>query len=179
MDEQANFELLNRFDWSTPPRPDISFTWHLNYHFTIQRYAAQFSPPFYDLVIRLAGKKLWMYIHDSQNRGDFFCGFASTILDFRPKDNIINLILSALMMAFMFYHGFSRRTSTAKFAFWLIFVGLFNIAGLLTYLALNHTPIIKCPSCGKKRGLARTDCVRCNNELPAHKPGKLDLIYNT
>ena len=65
------------------------------------------------------------------------------------------------------------------FIFWLVFVGLFNLAGLLTYLALNHTPVIKCPVCGNRRGLGQAQCVRCLSDLPAPKPGKLDLIFDT
>jgi len=175
MDDQGNLELLNRFDWAIPPRSEIP----LNYLFAAQQYSSQFSPPLYDIVMHFAGRKLWTYVRRNWNSEDFFCGLARMILEYRPKNNIINLILSALMMAFMSLHGWSRRTSSAKFVFWLIFVGLFNIAGLMTYLALNHTPIIKCPICGKKRGLARTDCVRCNNELPTHESSKLDLIFNT
>jgi hypothetical protein len=175
MDDHGDLELLNRFNWAIPPRPETSF----NYRLAAQRYTAQFSPPFYDIIMRFAGRKLWTYIRNNWNREDLFRGLANMILEFRPRENITNLILSLLMMAFMFFHGWSRRTSSAKFVFWLIFVGLFNLAGLMTYLAMNHTPTIECPSCGKKRGIDRIDCVRCKTELPAHKPGKLDLIYNT
>jgi hypothetical protein len=82
------------------------------------------------------------------------------------------------MMVFVFLHGWARRTFWPRFVFWLVFVGLFNLAGLLTYLALNHTVVIKCQVCGKRRGLAWVDCVRCQAELPAPKRGKLDLIFN-
>lgn len=52
------------------------------------------------------------------------------------------------------------------------------LAGLLTYLALNHTPVIECPVCGKRRGLAQVCCVRCLAELPAPQRRELDLIVD-
>ena len=100
-------------------------------------------------------------------------------MDIQPYGGVINRVLSALMMGFVFLHGWPRRTSWAKFFFWLVFVGLFNLAGLLTYLALNHTVVIKCPACGRRRGLARVDCARCQAQLPAPECGKLDLIFST
>jgi hypothetical protein len=83
------------------------------------------------------------------------------------------------MTAFAFWHGWPRQTSRAKLIFWLAFTLVFNLAGLLTYLALNHTPIIKCSSCGKDRALGQVNCLRCGTELPAPDRRKLDLILNT
>jgi DNA-directed RNA polymerase subunit RPC12/RpoP len=49
---------------------------------------------------------------------------------------------------------------------------------LLTYLALNHTTVIKCPICGRRRGLKRVDCIRCGAKLPAPEQREVDLIFN-
>ncbi len=177
VDNQGGLELLNRYDWTRPaqsgpvvkvgdPRP------------AVQRGVAQFSPPLYDVAAHLLGRKFWFWAFDSRNRGDFFSSLARMIMDIRPYGGVINRVLSALMMIFVFWHGWPRRTSWAGFVFWLVFVGLFNLAGLLTYLALNHTVVIKCQVCGKRRGLERVDCVRCKTRLPAPKQGKLDLIFN-
>jgi hypothetical protein len=173
VDNQGNLDLMNRYDWIRPstsgfvtkardPRP------------TVKRYVSQFSPPLYDFVVRLFGRKILTSVYATQNRS----GLLRMILDIRPYDGVINRILSALMMVYVFWHGWPRRTSWAKFVFWLVFTGLFNIAGLLTYLALNHTAVIKCPACGKRRGLAQVDCVRCKAQLPAPERGKLDLIFS-
>jgi hypothetical protein len=91
----------------------------------------------------------------------------------------LNWILGLAMAAFAFWHGWPRQTSLGKLIFWLAFTLVFNLAGLLTYLALNHTPIIKCSSCGKSRCLGQVNCLRCGTELPAPKRRKLDLILNT
>jgi len=80
------------------------------------------------------------------------------------------------MMGFALWHGWSRRTSWSKLFLWLIIVGAFNLAGLLTYLALNHTTVIKCPACGKKRGLERFNCIRCGSGLPVPQRRPTDLI---
>ncbi|MHC4123930.1 MAG: hypothetical protein ACYSSI_10185, partial [Planctomycetota bacterium] len=74
---------------------------------------------------------------------------------------------------------FSRRTSWLKLAFWLIFTGIFNLAGLLTYLAFNHTKTIKCPVCNRYRGLVKVNCVRCGSEMPLPEEKKTDLIYSS
>jgi hypothetical protein len=105
--------------------------------------------------------------------------YAALIEHWRPGNSILNWVLSAAMMYFAFWHGWSRRTGLAKMIFWLIFVGAFNLAGLLTYLALNHTAIIKCQACGERRGLARLDCVRCGAVLPVPKRRKPDLIFDS
>lgn len=177
VDNQGNLDLLNRYDWTGPPL-SWSMTTARDARPTVKRYVSQFSPPLYDFVVRLLGRKFWSSVYAYKNRGDFFYGLAQMIADIRPYGGFINRILSALMMVFVFWHGWPRRTSWAKFVFWLIFTGLFNIAGLLTYLALNHTAVIKCPVCGKQRGLTHVDCVRCRAQLPAPEQGKLDLIFS-
>ena len=179
MDNQGGLELLNRYDWTLPPPPSVPVVKARDPRPAVKRYVSQISPPFYDYVLRLLGRKFWSWALDYQNRGDFFYSLARMVLDIRPYGGVINRVLSALMIGFAFLHGWSRRTSWPKFVFWLVFVGIFNLAGLLTYLALNHTAVIKCPICGKRRGLAQVDCVRCQAELPAPERGKLDLIFST
>ena len=176
VDNKGNLELLNRYDWIVPPAPTIV---RRDPRLAVQRGVAQFSPPFYDLVVRLLGRKFWSWALDSRNRGDFSYDLAQMMLIIRPDGGVINWVLGALMMGFAFLHGWPRRTSWAKFIFWLVFVGMFNLAGLLAYLALNHTTVIKCPACGKRRGLTQVDCVRCQAELPEPERGKLDLIFGT
>jgi hypothetical protein len=178
VDNQGGLELLNRYDW-TVPDPSMPVVKARDPRPAVKRYVSQFSPPFYDYVLRLLGRKFWSRALNYQNRGDFFYSLARVIMDIQPYGGVINRVLSALMMVFVFLHGWPRRTSWAKFVSWLVFVGLFNLAGLLTYLALNHTAVVKCPVCDKRRGLARVDCVRCRAELPAPERGKLDLIFST
>jgi hypothetical protein len=173
----GGLELLTGYTWSVPARPVPVV--RARDPRTAVRVVSQFSPPLYDLVVRLLGRKFWSRALNYRNRADFFYGYVRMIMDIRPYGGVINRVLSALMMGFVFLHGWPRRTSWVKFAFWLIFVGAFNIAGLLTYLALNHTVVIKCPVCDKRRGLARVDCVRCQAELPAPERRKLDLIFST
>jgi len=178
VDSQGGLELLNRYDWTIPP-PSMPVVRARDHRTAVKRCVSQFSPPLYDFVVRLLGRKFWSWYYSSRNMGDFFYSLVRMIMDIRPYGGVINRVLSALMMGFVLLHGWPRRTSWAKFVFWLVFVGAFNIAGLLTYLALNHTVVIKCPVCGKRRGLAQVDCVRCQAELPAPERGKLDLIFST
>ncbi|MCJ7729012.1 MAG: hypothetical protein MUO27_03915, partial [Sedimentisphaerales bacterium] len=103
-------------------------------------------------------------------------GYAAIITEFRPRYSPLNYVLSVAMVALALWHGWPRRTSGGKLIFWLIIVGAFNLAGLLTYLGLNHTPVIKCPACGKKRGLEKFNCIRCGSPRPIPQRRPTDLI---
>ena len=88
----------------------------------------------------------------------------------------INLCVMTVFAALAFLHAWPRRTQIAKLIFWIVFVFLFNLPGLLTYLALNHTPVIRCVNCGKKRGLQQDACCRCGTALPKPKAKETDLV---
>ncbi|MHC4292479.1 MAG: hypothetical protein ACYSTR_09745, partial [Planctomycetota bacterium] len=88
----------------------------------------------------------------------------------------INLCVMAVFAALAFLHGWPRRTHIAKLIFWTVFVFLFNLPGFLTYLALNHTPVIQCANCGKKRGLLQDACCRCGTALALPKAKETDLV---
>ncbi|HAL44419.1 MAG: hypothetical protein A2Y12_08345 [Planctomycetes bacterium GWF2_42_9] len=91
------------------------------------------------------------------------------ITDSYPRNLLINIPLSFLMMLFTFWHGWARKNNRVCFGLWIIFVGVFGLAGLLTYLGLNHTTTIKCPACGKNRNLEQDKCIRCDAKLPGAK----------
>jgi hypothetical protein len=174
VDNQGSLESLNRYTWTVPRRSEsVKLT---EYRMIMPSIVNKFSPPLYDWLWHLSGIKFWMQRY---HRNDLAYEFASMVRDIRPGDSAINWLLSVAMMCFAFWHGWPRRKSWPKFLFWLAFVGIFNLAGLLTYLALNHVTVIKCPACGKSRGLTKVNCIRCGVELPAPKRGKLDLIFNS
>jgi hypothetical protein len=174
VDNKGNLNLLNRYDWTDTIRIDRSLQESQPWEKT-KRYVCQFSSPLYDLAWYLLGGEFWKY----KDQSNVFYGFASLVEELRPGNSIFNWILGLAMTAFAFWHGWPRQTSRAKLFFWLLFTLTFNLAGLLTYLALNHTPVIKCSSCGKRRGLDQVDCLRCGIELPEPERRKLDLILST
>jgi len=173
VDNQGNLELLNRFDWISPARP-VSST--LTPRLQIKGYVTGASPLAYDLAWSSFGDKLYGLAHSGHGISG---AYASIIERYRPGNSIFNWILTVGMMGFAFWHGLSRRTCWGKFIFWLVLVGLFNLPGLLTYLALNHTAVIKCSACGRRRGLEKLDCVRCGAKLPLPQRRELDLIFKT
>jgi len=179
VDDRGNIELISQFGWTDPGEDltDQAAGW-LSVREKVRRCVSQFSPPMYDLLWYMPGIRMW---HSDYDRGpnEILREILILIEQLRPGPSAWNLVISVLMVGFAAWHGRPRRTSRAVFIFWLTFVGLFNLAGLLTYLALNHTPVIKCPTCGKRRGLAQPQCVRCRTDLPAPQPGKLDLIFDT
>jgi hypothetical protein len=175
VDNQANLELLNRYEWNVPGEylPKIQ---RKSFRFQVQRAAMAFSAPLYDLAWFVLGPEFFI----QRSRGnDFVSGSIRMIADIRPVNSLWSWLLIVAMVGIAFLHGWPRRTSRGKLIFWLVFTGVFNLAGLLTYLALNHTPIIKCSSCGRSRGLGQVNCLRCGAELPAPQRRKLDLILNT
>lgn len=178
VDDRGNIELVSHFGWTVPGEDlsDFGPRW-LSVREKVRRCVNQFSPPLYDLLAYLLARLIWS--PDSyRSIGEVAREIIMALEQTRPGFRVWNWILGALMVGFAAWHGWPRRTSGAVLVFWLVFVGLFNVAGLLTYLALNHTPVIKCPVCGKRRGLAQAQCVRCRADLPAPKPGKLDLIFD-
>lgn len=88
------------------------------------------------------------------------------------------LIPSLILTLLAFGHGRSRWTCKRHAVFWLILVLLFNVVGFLTYLAFNHTAVIRCTHCAKRRGLAADACPRCGTPLPQPVHSKPHLILN-
>ncbi len=172
VDSQGGFELLNHYSWTVPALSE-TIVEARDFRTLATRYVSKFSPPLYDWAWHFMGTRFWTQVYQSS---DFANGFAQILAYIRPYGSVINWLLSAAMTVFTFWHGWLRRTSRLKFLFWLAFVAVFNLAGLLTYLALNHTAVIKCSACGKRRGLNQVSCVRCGTELPRPKREKLDLI---
>lgn len=103
-------------------------------------------------------------------------GYIELITNSYPRNLSVCIALSVVMMLLALWHGWSRK-NRFSFALWLILVGLFNIAGLLTYLALNHTQLIKCSACGKKRNLEKETCIKCGAALPL-PPAPVISIYH-
>jgi hypothetical protein len=172
--ESSNLESLNRYTWTVPGQSEsVKLT---EYKMIMPSIVNKFSPPLYDLAWYLTNREFWLSAFQGN---DLFRDFQQMLAEVRPSNSTINWLLSAMMIGFTFWHGWPRRISWPKFLFWLAFVGIFNLVGLLTYLALNHTTVIKCPACGKSRGLTKVNCIRCGVELPAPKRGKLDLIFNS
>ena len=180
VDDRGNIELISQIAWTVPGEDltDQTAGW-LSVREKAQRCVNQFSPPMYDFVAYVLAKYIWSLDDLFRSDGRFAREIFFSLEAFRPGLRFWNWIVGALMVAFAYRHGRPRSTTRAPLDFWLEYVGLFNIAGLLTYLALNHTPLIKCPSCGKGRGLNQPKCVRCQADLPAPKPGRLDLIFDT
>jgi hypothetical protein len=166
----SKLELLSRFDWTRP----VAKTTYVDQEEIFLRWASKTSPPAFDLLMILFGDDLYELIYKGMGMTQ---GYAAIITNLRPRYSSLNYVLSTAMLAFALWHGWSRRTSLGKLILWLIIVGAFNLAGLLTYLALNHTPVIKCPICGRKRGLERPNCIRCGSPLSVPQRRPTDLIF--
>ena len=157
VDAQGDLEKVHAFSWmETQIRDAPIFTAQ---PWTIRRWVQCLSPG-----LSIMGRKGLRTAYNTSGRYDEpFLFFLFKMMPVGPWDC---LIPSLLFAGIAFWHGRPRWTSKGKAAFWLAFVLCFNLAGLLTYLALNHTPLIRCTSCQKKRGLATDTCARCHAPLP-------------
>ncbi len=175
VDNQGDLELVKHYDWTEPPynnpNPSVEYTMEK----TTRLYVCSVSPTLYDLLWKIYGmsaQKLY--------RENTFSGFLlQTTYQLGPNSSILNWILTALMTSLVILHAWPRRTTWHRLIFWTIFTLAFNLAGLLTYLALNHTTVIKCKACGKRRGLETTECIRCKAELPTPQKRETNLILQS
>lgn len=178
IDSTGNLKLINRFEWTSPPSLRLESREDHRDRFRRARYYVKTtSSPLLDLASHWYYKKM-IYSDRREEFADFIIFLIGEGDYYHMTNRPVNWALSLLMVCLAFWHGWARRTCWARFIFWLVLVGAFNLVGLLTYLALNHTVVIKCPACGRRRGLERIDCVRCGAELPVPERRKLDLIFD-
>lgn len=173
VDETGGLNLVNRYSWALPGDPGA--TRYVEPRSNVKRFVTAFSPLLADLLWLPFPAGFWQNLYQ---RSDFARGFIQAVDEMRPHYSVWSLLVTAAMLALTFWHGRPRRTSWGRLAFWLVFVALLNVAGFLVYWALNHTPTMACPACGKRRGLSRTDCVHCRAALPTPEHGQLDLIFS-
>ncbi len=174
VDSTGNLTLLNKFEWTFHAEQKTHLEDDLQKDF--RSFLAKASPPFYDLsnryFFRLFGRSLY------ETNRDIFEVFRIFIL-YAPSYNPYSYILSLLMAGIVFFHARPRRKSISGLIGWVVFAALFNIVGLLVYLALNYTPTVQCHRCNKRRGLNTAQCPHCGADLPAVAPDKLNIIAGT
>jgi hypothetical protein len=103
--------------------------------------------------------------------------FAELLLVTCPQAPRFYYPTAVILAILALVHALPRRTSWGKLAAWLVVIFCFSLAGFLTYLSLNHHPVIRCAACGRRRGLNRPDCPACGAGLPAPEQRDVDLIY--
>jgi type IV secretory pathway VirB2 component (pilin) len=175
IDEEANLNLINKFNWISPKRetgsPEYT-SWKIMEG--TRKMMVSTSPVLYNIIGSLFSKD-----HFRPRLSEGYLEILAEVLDvLKPTYISICAFLSIIMMVLVMMHGWARRTSWGKLISWIVFAGLFNVAGFLTYWALNHTTVIKCSVCGRQRGLERVDCVRCGAELPTPTPSGHELILS-
>lgn len=173
IDESSGLSLLNRYEWSEPPHKVINVKAGLVGY--VKYYTNDFSPPVYAMIWQ-AIEKYWSEAFRSEN-DSIFSLWVAIIGELRPRHYILNWCLSFVVVLLALWHGYSRRANWIVVITWFAIVVMFNVAGFLTYWGLNHTPVIKCSACGKKRHLQQPKCVHCGSDLPNPQPKTTDLIF--
>ena len=170
VDSDGHITLLNKFEWTRQPRQR-----GVDRREKFRRLLSKTSPAFYDI---LGGFFVRFFRGPLNNYNRDFYQLFTTFLQFAPSYNPVSYLLSVFMAGIVFFHAWPRRTSLASLIGWILFTALFNIVGLLVYLALNYTPTILCHKCNKHRGLNSPQCPRCGGDLPVNVPDKLNIQLN-
>jgi len=139
----------------------------------VRKYQTSISPILFKPAWNLVSDWHWWDPRDYSPIVRVFFEF----LEFTHPANVgLACCVSAVMVFLAGFHGWSRRRGWGEYIFWLVFVGAFNVAGLLAYIALKHTVVIQCSGCGRRRGLERVDCPACGLELPEPARREVDLV---
>jgi hypothetical protein len=168
--DNGDLKPISSFEWTQPTRADASALSQARWESRINYAIGVVSP----LPIR--------YIPDQfkHPRGRYqYLRFLIEPFISAPIYVPANLVATLALAALTFVHARPRRTGWGGLVFWLVLVLVLNLAGFLTYLALNHTPVIRCPACGRCRGLMRPDCPACQALPPPPKARTTDLILST
>jgi hypothetical protein len=175
LDPSGQIEQLSRFEWDRLPgiKTNGPDTYNQYSGMSILKKLTVASPILYTGIYKIVGK---FSIQNWENINPIFRDIIGATTEYlRPIYILPTLILSVMMAAVTFWHGWPRRQQPSGFAFWIIFVFVFNVTGLLTYLALNHVTVIRCSKCGKRRHIMVSQCSACGQPLeePAAKPTDL------
>lgn len=171
VNSSGNLTFINKFEWTSTTQPIFTDPQE-----KFRKVLTKFSPPFYDFS---GGYFFWFFGKSLYNYNRNLYDALIFLILFAPSYNLLSYLLSLLMAGIVFIHAWPRRTSISVLAAWIVCAALFNIVGLLVYLALNYTPIVQCHKCGKRRGLNGTQCPRCGADLPANTSDKLNIISVT
>lgn len=168
IDERGTLHQVNSVTWMSPGRHAVK----INPVFT--QIVCMGSPLVYQLIVP------WCVpIVEGQNRQMELPLIAREVIQTLVKVIPIGFgpwLLTLIMIVVTGWHIGKRERSPWVRGAWLFFVGLFNVAGLLTYLVLNHTPVIRCHACDRKRTLNQAACIHCHAELLSPQPEHTILI---
>lgn len=171
--KDGSIERIDHFEWTTVPqsRAYTNYKSHEERSKEIFKYITSISPVVYFPAA--------FFTHDLKLPGNihpFFNIVKEAFSYTAPVLLWVNIAVSVLMAAVAFFHGLPRRTSDFQLIGWVVFVLLFNLAGLLSYLSLNHFPVIKCSHCGKRRHVKSLNCPSCGKPLSKPETRYTDLI---
>ena len=92
------------------------------------------------------------------------------------KVNKYTYMLSALSAIVAGILAFRRHSLNISVLGWMVFVFIFNISGLLTYIIVNWIKLAKCNVCSKKRSFESGLCPHCQSPLPVPQPNVTDIV---
>lgn len=177
IEEDGMLTLLNHFEYTRPPySPSASQVILEEKAEQMREYTSFLAPACFSWLHAWIHR--WFENRTEPVSGDSLMqGLAMLMDETRPRGPWFYYPISLILAAAALVHSLPRRTGWGRIIGWLIFIFCFNLAGFLTYLSLNHFPVIRCASCGRKRGLNRPDCASCGAGLPSPESRDVDLIY--
>ena len=156
---------ITRFPWQikNADKPKMGYFERMKSHIT------DFSP----VVLSYLYKHLRFNVRPES---ELEMNLRSAATHFMPYHVWVAWVLGGICAAVVYLHGRNRIQSKAALIGWVLFALLFNVAGMLTCLALTHYNLVKCENCGKKRHLLREKCLHCKKEMPAPASLATDII---
>lgn len=173
VEENGTLSLLNHFEYTRPPyQPSASQILQNEKLDAMRRITSIFAPVSFSWIYSAIDQR-----YKSAYSQSLFGGFCMLVQETHPRAARFYYPISLVFVVIALIHALPRRTSWGRIAAWLVFIFCFNLAGFLTYLSLNHFPVICCISCGRRRGLNRPDCPACGAALPEPETRDVDLVY--
>ena len=177
MDEQGKLEIVNQGSWMETP-VHASFPVFGDLAWNTRRLVKCLSPGLYEWIIVASAPSTLETASFGTGQSTPQRTVVTAALKFCPATTWDYLLPSLVMAAAGLWHAWSRRNSRGSQIFWVSFILVFNLAGLLTYFALNHTVLTRCDACGQKRGIEQDACPRCAAPLPVPTPSPAHLIMS-
>lgn len=177
VEADGGLSRLGRFDWNRS-LSSRALSWQrqadASYE-SIRKCVTIVSPPVAEAVWRLHYKRVLAEAARFSDVSYVDLIVNETVGRSVPTSKLLNWPLALLLAGIVFWHGLPRRRSWGGLIGWGVLTAMFNLAGFLTYLALNHRPVIRCAACGRRRGLDRPDCPACAAPLAEPTPIPCDL----
>jgi hypothetical protein len=171
LDSNGHAELISEYDLTIVPQTFVASNQAQIDSFKSRRgYLFDLSPVIFYYLAKT------QFVQDASTSSKVIREILGLIKNFKPYHVWTAWALGCLCAVAVFFHNKNRTQSKAALISWMGFALLFNVAGMLTCLALTHYNLVKCENCGRDRHLLTEKCLHCNEEMPVPQRQVTDII---